>query len=139
MQCFLKIAKFPSRSFMSACSMSSYSILYVFLVLFTGKVLGSLSAENSTCSTSIHEILNSTKPAILLADSTPNNVRIQVFPAMSDCIQSCCEWESCQVAVLENTTCYNVWIVFMNLFHFSGFSVLHFFLFLNIDSLPQPR
>jgi len=126
---------------MSACSMSSFSILYVFLVLLTGKVLGSLSAENSTCSTSIHEILNSTKPAILLADSTPNNVRIKVFPAISDCIQSCCEWESCQVAVLENTTCYNVQIAFVNLFHISRFSAKnkYFLLFLNIDSLPQPR
>lgn len=111
MQWLLKIAKFQRRSFLSTCSMcSSISAQILFLILFTGSVLGSLSAENSSCP--IHEILTFKKPAILLADSMPNNVRTKSVITISDCIQSCCEWEECQVVVLENSTCYNVSPIF---------------------------
>ena len=92
--------------------------MFCFLVLYLISQIANschcqsrVAGGNSSCTqSSLLDIETAKKPFLLVAAniSTGGNVKVSQVPDLVGCVQSCCDWAECNIAVKEGSSCYNV-------------------------------
>lgn len=89
-----------------------YLSCYSFLLFLVAHLVSSESkiANSSTCKSNIVIESFLYPPIQLLSGNLTSNVKKTVHAGtdIKNCVDSCCQWEKCHIAIHSNATCFNV-------------------------------